>query len=348
MLPAELHRHLGAHDVPATLAQTRQLLAHVLAEGRDDLDLPTPLPRAVRAGVERTTVRQPLTLVERAADPVDGFVKYLFRSPDGALSEAVRIPLHRPGRYSVCLSSQVGCAFRCAFCATGRMGLGRNLETWEMVAAFRAAAADIALGRASGAVFMGQGEPLANYDAVIAAARVLSDPCGMRVAQKSISISTVGLVPQIERYTREGHRFRLIVSLCSTVPERRRRLLPVAGRVPIEDLAHAVRAHQAARGGRATLAWVLVAGLNGDETEVDGLERLFGSVPFIVNLIDVNDPRPDGFGRASDEERRRFVAALQRLKVPIVRRYSGGGTREAACGMLRNARLRPAGEAERG
>ncbi len=298
-----------------------------------------PLSKAKLAVAAQVFDAQRLELVERIESPADHFVKYLFRSPDGALSEAVRIPLEKPGRFSVCLSSQVGCAMQCAFCATGRLGLTRNLETWEMLSAFLTVR-DEAPGRVVGALFQGQGEPLQNYDNVIRAARVLSHPCGAHVAGRSITISTVGLVPQIRRYAAEGHPFRLILSLTSALPDRRRRLLPVAGKVPLEELAQAVRDYWAAsKHGRLTIAIVLISGVNTDPAEVAEIQRLFGGLELRINLIDVNDARPDGFRPAGDAERRAFMDALQALKAPIVRRYSGGAETHAACGMLAAARL---------
>jgi 23S rRNA (adenine2503-C2)-methyltransferase len=192
----------------------------------------------------------------------------------------------------------------------------------------------------SGAVFQGQGEPLQNYDNVIQAARLLSDPCAGRVTGRNISISTVGLVPQVRRFAREQHPYRLVVSLTSAIAERRRKLLPVAGKTRLEDLADAVREYaKVAKHGRITLAWVLMAGVNSDADEVGEIQRLFGDLPLRINLIDVNDPRRDGFARASDAERRRFMNELQVLGAPIVRRYSGGAERHAACGMLASREL---------
>ena len=338
MVPEDLVAALHARGVPIRADEARRVLARVIAEGQADLRFRRPVSRRSLQGVERWTRRQRLEVVERVEDPADGVVKYLLRSPDGAEHEAVRIPLHRGGRFTVCLSSQVGCAMGCTFCATGRLGLRRNLQAWEMVAAF-AQVRDEAPGRVTGAVFMGQGEPLHNYDAVIQTAKVLSHPCGGRIAQEAISISTVGLVPQIRRYAREGHRYRLIVSLTSALPQRRRELLPVAGRFDLQDLADALRAYDAGAKGRTTVAWVLLGGVNHGSDEVQALDQLLGDLSLRVNLIDVNDSRPDGFRRASDAERDRFLDDLQALGVPIVRRYSGGQGRHAACGMLASRRV---------
>ena len=186
---------------------------------------------------------------------------------------------------------------------------------------------------------MGQGEPLHNYDAVIQAAKLLSEPCCGRIDAKNISISTVGLVPQMRRYLEERHPWRLILSLTSAVPERRAALLPVASRWTLEEVA-AVWRDYAAQAGRVTVAWVLIGGVNHDAAEVAGLARLFDGVPIRLNLIDVNvsaEVLPGGrgwFRRATEEERGAFMDALQPLRIPIVRRYSVGSTQNSACGML--------------
>lgn len=313
------------------LQEARRALAHVLSHSR--AGWPERFAHRHARFIEANFDRQPLTIEERVTDASDGFVKYLFRHRDGAVTEAVRIPLHKPMSFSLCLSTQVGCAMGCDFCATGRLGWTRHLETWEMVSAF-IAVRDECPGRVTGAVFQGQGEPLHNYDEVIRAAQVLSAPCGGRISAEAITISTVGLVPALRRYTAEGHPYRLIVSLTSAVPERRARLLPIAGKQGIDDVIDAIRAHAASRKGRTTVAWVLLGGLNHDAQEVEALRTQLEGVPLRLNLIDVNDARDGGYRQATDEERRAFINELQVLQAPIVRRYSGGAARHAACGML--------------
>lgn len=332
MFPDELAAHLRSRGVPLRDEEGWRVMARAVA-GEPGLPLKRPVSRQVAAALEALVDRAPLEVAERAEDPADGFVKYLFRLPDGAVAEAVRIPLEKPGRFSVCLSSQAGCAMACTFCATGRLGLSRSLQAWEMVAQLVQVARE-APGRVSGAVFQGQGEPLANYDAVLKAARILSHPrCG-RIGGDAISISTVGLVPGILRMADERPRHRLIVSLTSAIDARRRELLPVASAWGVDEVAAAIRAYQRAMGGRVTVAWVVLGGVNTGEDEVEALHRLFDGVPLRLNLIDVNDPRPDGFRRATPGELAAFRTALKRLGVPVVRRYSGGAARHAACGML--------------
>lgn len=333
LLPADLVAHMEAQGERCTLSEARQVLSRVISEGSAD---PTPrrAPRkALVAALRRHTTWDRLEVLQRVPDQEGKSVRYLFRSPDGALSEAVRIGLHKPDHFTVCLSSQVGCAMQCAFCATGRLGLTRNLAPWEIVAAFLTVR-DEAPGRVSGAVFMGQGEPFHSYEAVIQSARVLSDPAGGRVARENITISTVGLVPQIRRYTRERQPYKLIVSLTSTVAARRAALLPVAGRTELAELVAAIREYSEVAQDRTTVAWVVIGGVNTGEDEVEGLRALLGELPLRINLIDVNDARPDGFQRASPDELRGFLDRLRVLGVPLVRRYSVGQDQSSACGML--------------
>lgn len=333
MLPDELALLLRANGVSVRDGEARRILAHAVAHGREGHPAARPVPRGVEAAIDRLTTRGRLEIVECVTDPSDGFVKYLFRLHDGALVEAVRIPLERENRFTICLSSQAGCAMGCDFCATGRLGLARHLEPWEIVAQF-VAVRDEAPGPVTGALFQGQGEPLHNFAAVMRAAEILSHPCGGRIAAKNITISTVGLVPAILRLADDPRPYRLIVSLTSAVDARRRTLLPAASAWSVREVADAVRAYQRAHGGRVTIAWVVLGGINTGDDEVAALREHFRDLPLRLNLIDVNDARPDGYRRATDGELARFRDALRTLEVPVVRRYSGGAAKHAACGML--------------
>lgn len=336
MLPTDLEAWLNDRGVACRPEHARRVQSDLVRRGLAEPAPRRPVPGRVLRAIASDASWDRLEVVERVTDESDGFVKYLFRHPDGALSEAVRIPLLKADCFSVCLSSQVGCAMQCAFCATGRLGLGRNLEPWEIVAQYLTVR-DEAPGRVTGAVFQGQGEPLHNYDRVLQAARVLCHPCGGGIKAEAITISTVGLVPQIRRFTAERQPYRLIVSLTSAIPERRKALLPVAGCFELRDLADAIGAYAASIRGLATVAWVVMGGVNTGADEVAALRELLDGIPVRLNLIDVNPVEfGDGptFRRADDAELEAFRDALQVLGVPIVRRYSGGRNRDAACGML--------------
>jgi 23S rRNA (adenine2503-C2)-methyltransferase len=333
-------RHLRG-ETPETLAAAfpalplpvaRRVLHRVVGEDRDDLDGVRGLSKALAAELRTRGRLDRLFVVDRRRSAVDPFVKYLFRSGDGRVFEAVRIPLEKP-RFSVCLSTQVGCALGCTFCETGRLGFLRNLEPWEMVEQVLTVRRESPERPVTGAVFQGQGEPFQNYDNVLRAARVLRDPSGPRIGSDRITISTVGLLPLIERYTAEGHPYRLILSLTSAFSEKRERLVPVTARYGVPELAAAMRRHAAVRGGPVHLAWVLISGFNTGPEEARELARLFRGKAVRLSVIDVNDPT-GRFARASDGERGRFLSALADHGIGFVRRYSGGPDIDAACGML--------------
>ena len=277
-----------------------------------------------------------LTQLDCRVSAIDGFSKYLFSGSDGARFETVLIPLlHQPDapKAIICVSSQVGCAMGCRFCATGRMGFVRNLATWEIVA-------QVAQIRRSlpypvrGVVFMGMGEPLLNYDAVIQAARILSQPSGLAIAAKSITLSTVGIVPAIRRLTQEGHPFKLVVSLTSADPVKRRSVMPVEAAHPSGELRTALAEYHAATGRRVTLAWTLISGFNTGESDARELASWVGGLPVQLDLIDVNDTT-GAFVAPGEGERNAFRDALRaHLAAPVIRRYSGGKDIQAACGML--------------
>jgi 23S rRNA (adenine2503-C2)-methyltransferase len=301
-------------------------------EDADQLEGVRGLSRANAAALLERGRRDRLRLLDRRGSRVDPFVKYLFQAADGVRFETVRIPLERP-RYSVCVSSQAGCALACSFCETGRLGLERSLEAWEMVEQVLAVRRDSPERPVTGVVFQGQGEPLQNYDAVIRAAEVLRHPNGGRIRGDRITISTVGVLPAMERYTEEGHPYRLILSLTSAFQEKRQELVPLAARWDVAALAAAARRHAERHGGPVQLAWVLMGGVNDGPEEARELSRLFAGARVRLSVIDVNDPS-GRFRRSSEAERGRFFEALSAAGIGFVRRYSGGPDIHAACGML--------------
>lgn len=331
----DLHELLAAHGVDVRLA--RRLQSVVVRAGA--AEVPTQMPEVPRRLLEhlRTITTIPaLKLLERQVSPQDGFAKYLFAGDGEGVFEAVRIPLlHRPGdeKYIVCVSSQVGCALGCAFCATGRLGFRRNLHVWEMVDQVMQIRAD-SPHPVRGVVFMGMGEPLLNYDRVMKAAEVMSDPCGLAITGRAITISTAGVVPAIRRYTEERRPYRLIVSLTSADSETRRGLMPIEATHPLPELLAAVRDYQAMSGERATLAWVAIKGVNTRPEDARQIAELTAGMPMILDIIDVSDPT-GRFEPPSASELKSFRDALTvELGMPVVRRYSGGRDIDAGCGML--------------
>ncbi len=284
-----------------------------------------PLPRLDRERVDTS--------------PVDGFQKLLFRAPDGLPIETVLIPLHKPGASTVCLSSQVGCVMACRFCATGRMTARRSLATWEIIDQWTQAR-DLARTqgrRVTGAVFMGMGEPFLNYDRVLAAAELLRCPFGGMLAAKAITISTVGLVPEIDRYTAERRPFRLAISLGAPTDAQRAQVVPIAARTPVAEVMAAARRHALARRDRVMIAYVCISGFNVGEEDAHALGALVGDTPIRLDLIDVTDPTGRDLPPTPDELRAFRDALTIHLGQPVARRYSGGADIAAACGTLAGA-----------
>ena len=332
---AELHAGLAHLGVSARLA--RRLQAAIFQ--RRAAAIPAQLPEVsaqLLARVREATEIPQLKLLEKAVSPTDAFAKYLFQGDGPEPFETVRIPLmHRPGdeKYIVCVSSQVGCAMGCAFCATARLGFRRNLATWEIVDQVLQVQADSPYP-VRGVVFMGMGEPMLNYERVMHAAQILSEPCAMAIDAKAITISTVGIVPMIRRFTAERRPYRLVVSLTSADPEQRRALLPVEDVHPLPEVMAAVREYHEATGRRVTLAWTMMAGINTRPEDARQLAELTAGLPIVLDLIDVNDPtgrfQPPGAGELNT-----FRDALTaKLGMPVVRRYSGGQDIAGGCGML--------------
>ena len=331
----DLHGLLAPLGVSPRLA--RRLQAAVLQRGADAI--PTELPEVSRSLLERVreAVTVPsLTLLDKALSPQDGFTKYLFRGEGQEPFEAVRIPLmHRPHdlKYVVCVSSQVGCALGCAFCATARLGFKRNLAVWEIVDQVFQIRAD-SPHPVRGVVFMGMGEPMLNYERVMRAAGILAEPCGMAIDGKAITISTVGIVPAIRRFTAERRPYRLVVSLTSADPKRRRELLPIEATHSLTELKEAVTEYQQATGRRIVLAWTLLSGINTSPEDARQLAAWTSGLPVQLDLIDVNDPTGQ-FKPPGAEELNVFRDALSaELGMPVVRRYSGGQDVQGGCGML--------------
>jgi 23S rRNA (adenine2503-C2)-methyltransferase len=287
------------------------------------------------------------TLEVRSIRPsaVDPFVKLALFTPDRHVIEAVRIPLDRVGRFSACVSSQVGCGLGCTFCATGRLGLARNLETWEIVEQVRLLRGTLGPGqRIHGVVFQGMGEPLANADRVFAAIRVLCDPCTLAIDARAITVCTSGLPGGIRRLAQELPKVRLGVSIASALPHTRRQLMPIETAHSLDDVIDAVEEHARATGLAPMWAITPLAGVNDREDDAAALGDLVrrfhartairprvSVVPY--NSIDTMGQEP--FARGDTAA---FVAVLAAHGVRAHVRYSGGADVGAACGQLAGLR----------
>ena len=295
----------------------------------------TDLPQALRARLGAAG-RVSVPALRRTLDAADGSArKYLVALADGQAVECVLMRFD-DGRRSACLSSQVGCAMGCAFCATGLSGFSRNLTGGEIVGQ-ALLIRDEAATRLSNVVFMGMGEPLANYDAVLRAARILGAPWGLGIGMRRLTISTVGLVPQIHRLARERLQLTLAVSLHAPTDALRDRIVPANHRFPLAELIPACRAYVRETNRRITFEYILLDGVNDGPAEARELGRLLRGVHCHLNLIPLNPVAGVPFRRPEVARVRTFAAAVRRAGLPVTVRIERGTEIQAACGQLRLA-----------
>lgn len=307
------------------------------ADPRESPDLP---PAARRWLEERIGVDAVIDAPVVSADIKSGDErtrKLLLRLDDG--HEIETVIMGYPGRFTACLSSQVGCAMGCVFCATGQMGFTRHLRPGEIVAqaliAHRLLRADGEAGLRN-LVLMGMGEPLHNYDGVIQALKILGDRRGLGIAESRMSVCTVGIVPEIHRLARENHPYNLAVSLHATNDEERNALVPVNQRWPIADVLEACRFYSDSSGRKVFFGWTLIAGRNDSPEHARQVAALLKGMKAHVNLIPLNPT--DGYdGRTSDDGAAvEFSAIVQQSGIPCTIRQRRGIDVAAGCGQLRS------------
>jgi 23S rRNA (adenine2503-C2)-methyltransferase len=333
LLPAELEDL--AVELGASRYRGRQLATWMYRKNVVDLEAMTDLPKEFRSAVAGCASLA-LPEVERMTPSQDGSRKLVFRLHDGARISAVLMP--DDDRMTLCLSTQVGCGFGCTFCLTGTMGLERNLTADEIVGQLMVAnrLLESEARRVTHLVFMGMGEPLANYAPLIAALRILTDAkLGIGYSPRRITVSTVGLVKGIERLGRENLKVNLAISLHAADDETRDRLMPVNRSWNLEALLAAVRAYPLAPRQRVFFEYVLLDGVNDSPEAAARLARLLRGVRAKVNLIPFNDWEGAAFGRPPIARILAFQTVLLDAGITTTVRWSKGEDIGAACGQLR-------------
>ncbi len=299
-------------------------------------DAMTNLPKSMRARIAAD--HWPFKLdIEQSADK--GLTKkWLFRCTDGSAIETVLMGYST--RTTLCVSSQVGCAMGCTFCATGQFGFDRHLNAGEIVAQVAYANAYLSEfplprspERVTNVVFMGMGEPLANYGNTLEAIRRMTDLMG--ISARSITVSTVGFVPGMHKLIEEPLPLNLAVSLHSTIPSERSKLVPINDRYPIDEVVAAAKAYYDSKGRRVSLEWTLIAGENDSDEEAVGLAKVARHIHAHVNVIALN-PTPMSHDRPpSSDHIRRFLGTLRREGANVTLRETRGQEIDAGCGQLR-------------
>ncbi|MGY0070026.1 23S rRNA (adenine(2503)-C(2))-methyltransferase RlmN [Streptomyces sp. QTS137] len=321
--------------------RAKQLSQHYFARYAHDPEQWTDIPAGSRSKLQEVLLPELMSVVRHLSTDQGTTRKTLWKLFDGTLVESVL--MRYPDRVTMCISSQAGCGMNCPFCATGQAGLDRNLSTAEIVhqivdgmRSLRDGEVPGGPARLSNIVFMGMGEPLANYNRVVGAIRRLTDPepDGLGLSQRGITVSTVGLVPAINRFSDEGFKCRLAISLHAPDDELRDTLVPVNTRWNVREVLDSGFEYAARSGRRLSIEYALIRDINDQAWRGDRLGRLLKGRPVHVNLIPLN-PTPGSKWTASrPEDEKAFMDAIASHGVPVTIRDTRGQEIDGACGQL--------------
>ena len=312
----------------------RQLLEWVFVQGVGDFSAMTNLPAELRTQLQGAFHLNPFREIETVRS-ADGSVKYLFTLQDGRQMEAVYMPYL--DRKTICVSTMVGCPARCAFCATGAMGFGRNLTPGEIVGQVLAVAGGegIAPREIRNLVFMGMGEAMLNYDQTMQAARILLHPQALGMSKRRVTLSTVGIAKGIRQLAQEDDLgIKLAISLHAPDEETRQRIIPTGAANSIEEIMSAARDYQAVTGRRITMEYTMLRGINDHLWQAELLAELLRGLVSHVNLIPMNPWLGSTFESSTEEQIQAFYDALEARGVDVSVRRSRGKDAGAACGQL--------------
>ena len=331
----ELEQFVSELGLPAFRA--RQIHSWIYARSAQTFDQMTDLSRPVRDRLN-AVAEIPLLKLAHLQVSSDGTRKYLFELPDGKLIESVLMAFEDRPSLSACLSSQVGCAVGCTFCATGYLGFTRNLTAAEIVDQVMCIQRESGK-RVSNVVYMGQGEPLLNVDQVIKSIHALVESVG--IGQRHITVSTSGIVPGIRQLADERLQITLALSLHAPDKATREQIVPITKKYPLKELMEALRDYSKASGRRVTIEYVMLAGVTDSPEQARALADMVSDIHCNINLIPYNPTRnPDDkivYERPALSVQRRFKQLAERSGKTVTIRLERGTDIEAACGQLHNA-----------
>lgn len=290
----------------------------------------TNIAKPLRQKLSEMACISSLKTVQKSESKSSGTVKFLFELQDGKCIESVYIP--EKNRRTLCISTQVGCALGCRFCATGSMGFIRNLKPHEIVDQVICAWRELE-ERPTNIVVMGMGEPFLNYANVIKALNIINDADGIAIGHRKITISTAGVIPQLRKYTKEGHLFKLAISLNATTDSVRSKLMPINKKYPIDELLKAAKEYTKQMKKRLTFEYVLLKDVNDTALDAKRLLRLLSPIPCKVNLIAYNGSCGQ-FERPDDSRIQAFAESIREMCAPVTLRLSKGDDIDGACGQL--------------
>ncbi len=288
----------------------------------------TELPLSLRAALARGFPLPRLT-ADTVQQSSDGTRKYLWRLADGEAIESVLIP--SGARRTLCISSQAGCALRCAFCATGRMGYRRNLSAFEIAGQVREIVLENPEDKPTNVVFMGMGEPLLNWEAVDPALTILNAPEGLGIGARHITVSTVGILPAMARFAKRPEQFRLAISLHATSSAQRLGIMPIEKKYDLEAVLKAAEAFRR----RVTFEYVMIGGVNDSDADADRLAKLARRLGALVNILPLHPGGAPDLTPTAAPRIRAFADRLRNQGIEATVRRSRGLDIDAACGQLR-------------
>ena len=323
---ARLAEWVSEHGLPAYRAEqlVRRLWIAPVASWAEATELPKPLRDELNTALPLLRL-EPVTIQQSQ----DGTTKYLWRLHDGEMIESVLIP--SGARRTLCISSQAGCALGCVFCATGTMGFRRNLTAAEIACQVREVVLRSAEDKPTNVVFMGMGEPLLNWAAVDISLTILNDEEGVGIGARHITVSTVGILPGMEKLAERPEQFRLAISLHAPTAARRLALMPIEKKYDLEAVLKAAASFRK----RVTFEYVLIAGKNDSDADADKLAKLAGRLGALVNLLPLHPGGEGGLTPASPARIREFADRLRNQGIEAPVRRSRGLDINAACGQLR-------------
>src|SRR6478736_2970762 len=334
LTPADAETHLAAAmaELGEPGYRVGQLLRRLWVKPVASFEDITEIPVALRRTLAERFELPRLTLITQQAS-TDGTRKFLFRLADGEAIETVAIP--DGNRMTLCISSQAGCALRCAFCATGAMGFSRNLEPFEISGQVREMRLLPEPIDVTNIVFMGMGEPLMNWKAVSPTLTVLNDPRGLGIGARHITVSTVGVLPGIVALGERPEQFRLAISIHAPSESLRRELMPINTKYPLADVIRAAKVFDR----RVTFEYVMLGGVNDKPEHAEQLAALARECRAFVNLIPLHPGGSQGFTPTTATDIARFARLIRNRGVEVAIRKSRGMDIAAACGQLRVERL---------
>jgi 23S rRNA (adenine2503-C2)-methyltransferase len=309
--------------------RAKQMFSQVQRKGAGSFFEMNELSRILR---EKLSERFQICILKKlkALTSADGTKKYLFELADGQRIESVL--LIDGGRKTICLSTQVGCRMKCAFCATGRIKYIRNLTAGEIISQVIQIEAENR--RISNLVYMGMGEPLDNYDEVLKSIRILNHPLGKNIGQRKITVSTCGLIPEIDRLAREKLQIRLAVSLNSADDKTRSELMPINKKYPLRELIPAIKNYVKKTNRRVTIEHVLIGGKNDSRLDASNLANILKGARANINLIPYNLFHESDLKRSGGEKIKEFKKILEEAGFEVGQRFRRGESIRAACGQL--------------